>query len=342
MSAYANPQNLQGQIEGLAGSLRGLDQALAQEKERSRKLAEELSAARKSHESVQTQLEARNRELELSHEKIKAALTLHQQNDQKIGQQYRALHAGYLRLRDELNQYRSAWAEVLQREKEAKLIIMEGDKSRERVRELEVVLDRSGREANENRSRSEQLERHLKTYQDELQATLVRLHSAEAKFAELSKELEAQRASRRNMDEEISKIEASLQERMQWGLLKEREKVRAELEKQSAQQLEQDREYAREAFNEFRQRLEAEVTRLTQALASEERQTKQLSAAMISEKIRHENELLALESELASIRQMVAQTASAELAEHLELQHHKLSAIRTSSVVTAGPDPSAN
>ena len=240
MSAYANPQTQTqnqaaqgglGQLEGLAGTLRALEAALQQEKERSAKLAADLAATQAGHDQNTQDLRARNRELELNQEKYKAALSLHLENEKKLNQQHKVLHTDYLRIRDELGQYRSAWSEVLQREKEAKLILVEGDKSRERIRDLESQLETSQLEQIESRKRIEQLERHSKSYQDELQAALVRLHSAESKFAELSKEYEAFRASKRSMDEEVAKIEASMRERMHWGALKEREKIRAELEK---------------------------------------------------------------------------------------------------------------
>lgn len=352
MSAYVNPQtatqgtqNAQsaiaglGQLEGLASTLRGMETALQQEKEKSRKLTSDLAAAASAHEQNIQDLRSRNRELELNQEKYKAALTLHQENEKKINQQHKVLHTDYLRLRDELNQYRAAWAEVLQREKEAKLIIVEGDKSRERIRELESQLESAQLEQIESRKRIEQLERHAKSYQDELQSALIRLHSSESKFAELSKEYEAFRASKRSMDEEVAKIEASMRERMHWGALKEREKIRAELEKEAAQ----EREKVRDSFNEMRIQLETQIARITQSLSHEERRAQQLSGVIISEKVRHQDELSALQEEVLGMRQTLAgvlmEGGSLEHAlEQLDAQHQRIAAARARATVMAQPD----
>ena len=348
MSAYANPQTQTqnqaaqgglGQLEGLAGTLRALEAALQQEKERSGKLAADLAATQAGHDQNTQELRARNRELELNQEKYKAALSLHLENEKKLNQQHKVLHTDYLRIRDELGQYRSAWSEVLQREKEAKLILVEGDKSRERIRDLESQLETSQLEQIESRKRIEQLERHSKSYQDELQAALVRLHSAESKFAELSKEYEAFRASKRSMDEEVAKIEASMRERMHWGALKEREKIRAELEKEAAQ----DRERVRESFNEVRIQLETQIARLTQSLSHEERRGQQLSGAIIAEKMRHQDELAAVQEEVLGMRHILASALLEggdidHALEQLESQHQRIAAARARATVMAQPD----
>jgi chromosome segregation ATPase len=343
MSAYANPQTQTqsglGQLEGLAGTLRGLETALQQEKEKAKKLAAELTAAQAGHEQNTQELRARNRELELNQEKYKAALSLHLENEKKLNQQHKVLHTDYLRIRDELNQYRAAWSEVLQREKEAKLILVEGDKSRERIRELESQLETAQLEQIESRKRIEQLERHSKSYQDELQAALVRIHSAESKFSELSKEYETFRASKRSMDEEIAKIEASMRERMHWGALKEREKIRAELEKEAAQ----ERERVRESFNELRIQLETQIARLTQSLSHEERRSQQLSGVIISEKMRHQDELATIQEEVLGMRQILAASLLEggnidQALEQLESQHQRIAAARARATVMAQPD----
>lgn len=354
MSAYANSTNVQnntganasagaiaglGQLEGLAGTLRNLEASLAAEKEKNRKLAADLNTAATNHETAMQELRARNRELELNQEKYKAALTLHLDNEKKINQQHKVLHTEYLRIRDELNQYRAAWSEVLQREKEAKLILVEGDKGRERVRELEHQLENAQLEQIEGRKRIEQLERHAKSYQEELQASLVRLHSSETKFAEISKEYEAFRASKRSMDEEIAKIESSMRERMHWGALKEREKIRAELEKEAAQ----EREKVRDSFNEVRIQLETQIARLTQTVSHEERRSQQLSAAIIGEKVRHQDELAALQEEVLGMRQLINEAVlegagPEQLLEQLESQNHRIVAARSRATVMAQPD----
>jgi chromosome segregation ATPase len=347
MSAYANPQNQSqaasglGQLEGLAGTLRALESALHQEKEKSRKLAADLAAQSTAQEQALQELRTRNRELELNQEKYKAAVSLHLENENKISQQYKGLNAEYLRLRDELNQYRAAWAEVLQREKEAKLIIAEGDKARERIRDLERQLDSALGEQAESRKRIEQLERHSKSYQEELQAALIRLHSAESKFSELSKEYETFRASKRNMDEELAKIEATMSERMQWVALKEREKIRTELEKEAAQ----DREKSREAFHEIRISLEAQLARLTQSVMAEERRSQQLSSVLITEKVRHQDELSLLQEEVLGMRKILIEAVDSEVdlelvLEQLDQQQQRIAAARAKATVMAQPDAS--
>ena len=125
---------------------------------------------------------------------------------------------------------------------------------------------------------------------------------------------------------------------MQWSLLKEREKIRVELEKDAAQ----DRESAREIFNELRTQLESEVATLQQSLNQEQRQSQQVSAVLISEKIRHEDELATLQGELAAIRKTIGDLGGQELAAALEAQHQRIASIRARARTHARPDAQSN
>ncbi|MBY0470150.1 hypothetical protein K2X30_03205 [bacterium] len=138
-------------------------------------------------------------------------------------------------LRKELTQYRGAWTDVLQKEKEAKLAIKEYEIDREKISALELKLKKAVSDLSVEKTAREQVERHAKSYQLELQNTLVRLHSAEAKFAELMKEQQALSASKRVFDQELKKAEVSMRERLEWEFSREKEKTKAEYEKKLAQ-----------------------------------------------------------------------------------------------------------
>lgn len=234
-------------IEALFAATRQLETALSNERNKTKKLKDELGRVQAGYERIIKDAESKNNELSSNEHKFKTALSAYGENEKRLNARLQWLTIEYKKVHKELTQYRGVWSEVLQREREAKLIIRESEKISHRLIDVEAQNKTSMEAAATEKAKREQIERHAKSYQIELQNALVRLHSAEAKFSELSKELQILSQSKRNMDDEIARIEATIKERHQWESLKIREQLRTEAEKKIAQERELLREQAKES-----------------------------------------------------------------------------------------------
>jgi len=237
------------------------------------------------------------------------------------------------KVRDELNQYRSAWTEVLQREREAKMILADSEHSARRLSELEATSRDLGGALKQERTRREQAERHAQSYQLELKNALVRIHSAEAKFNELTQELNAHRIARRSMEEEVAEVEKSLRERLDWESLKEREKLKAEMERSMAHERERVRQAAieqarleiepvilleREQAARARDSLDAESTALRSTLEQVSREREALRQELLARN--------RLEQESAQSQQARERTAQESVKRETESIRRELTA----------------
>lgn len=109
----------------------------------------------------------------------------------------------------ELAQYRRAWMGVLEREREAKHYIQNNERTQAYLAQVQKQLTQLTEQRDDERSRREQLERHSKSYQTELQSTLIRLHSAEARLSELSREYQVLQQIRRDQRESHFRVDRS-------------------------------------------------------------------------------------------------------------------------------------
>ena len=269
---FPNVPNMFAKLDAFVHAAKQLEVLLAQEKNKARKLKEELDNAHATYDRLLQEAHGQSREISIREERLKAALAAYQGYEKKITVQGKAMAQEVRKLKAELSHYKAAWAGVLQREKEAKIFIEESSRLRLRGNELESRCKLAEEALESQKAKNAQIERHSQSYQAELQSTLIRLHSAESKFKQLSIELSAYQQSRKTIDEEIAKIEASMQERLHWASLKEREKIRAELEKESAL----ERERFRNTQIQSRSQADMELGRLTSALEVERHDTLKL------------------------------------------------------------------
>jgi chromosome segregation ATPase len=239
-----------------------LEIALREERSAKEKLAAEMKAQAQKHEQALDEERAKTQENLARERKYQAAIHSYQENEKLLNEKIRQLTVEISTVRGELHKYQQAWAMVLEREREAKMIIQESRERGQRLNEAEEKLKKLGEELRSERKARDQADRHGKNYQNELQNTLVRLHSAEARFTELSKELQAVHAAKRNVDNEIKKVEETIRERYRWEFIREREKLKAEMEKTSIAEREAMREEIRQGvMTEYERRLNLERER---------------------------------------------------------------------------------
>lgn len=268
-------------LEGFLTSARKLEEALGEEKKRSQKIAQEYLSTRTTLENAVRELQNRLVQRENKIAAITQAFQSLQASENRMKQEMSETGTREKKLEAEIAQYKNAWNEVLAREAQARGAIIELEKMksvvvehRNQIRTLETKL-------NEVTSNAATHSRHAETYQRELQSSLIRIQSAEAKYNQLQKELAILNQSKRNADEEIARIEANMKERFRWELATEKERLRAEIEKDAALDRERFREIARNQMRaeverqigpdrEAREAAEAELARVQNAIAEVE------------------------------------------------------------------------
>ena len=250
-----SPNGITQHLEGFLQSARKLEDALGEEKKRSQKIAQEYLATRTTLENAVRELQNRLIQRENKIQAVTQAYQNIQSVEAQLKNELRELSEREKKAATELNQYRTAWNEVLAREAHARATIMEHEKTKSILNERLNQMRTLEAKASEAHANAAIHSRHADTYQRELQSALIRIQSAETKYSQIQKELTAVSQSKRNADEEIARIEASMKERFRWELATEKERIRAELEKDAA--------LDRERFREItRTQMRAEIERL--------------------------------------------------------------------------------
>ena len=234
-----------GKMESFISATRQLEESLDLEKKKSQKLKKDYAHAYSTYEKMLQEFQSRVREYEINETRLKTKLAERETTSERATTQLKELSAEEKKIRSELTHYKAAWADVLTREKEAKKVLVEIHQLQRKYKESEALCLSLQQQVAAEKSKREQMERHAQGYQRELQNTLVRIHSSESKYNEMTKELQAVSQVKRNADEEISKLENTMKERFKWEFATERERVKAELEKDSVLDRERFREISR-------------------------------------------------------------------------------------------------
>jgi chromosome segregation ATPase len=243
-------------LEGFLASARKLEEALGEEKKRSQKIAQEYLATRTTLENAVRELQNRLVQRENKIQAIAQAFQNAQGSEGRLRNEIREISEREKKASTELAQYQSAWNEVLARESNARGALIEYEKAKNTLNEQRNHIRTLEAKIAETHQNAATHSRHAETYQRELQSALIRIQSSEAKYSQIQKELSVLSQSKRNADEEIARIETSMKERFRWELATEKERLRAELEKDSALDRERFREIAR---NQMRSEIERQT-----------------------------------------------------------------------------------
>ena len=259
---------------------------------------------------------ARAGELTVENGRVRSQFSQLEQTQLELKDRLKSAERDRRQALEELKRYQTAWASVLERDREAKVIIEESRRAIDQARELEKGRLSLTQSLEAEKSAREQVERHSKGYQAELQSALVRLHSSEAKFSELTQELQALREGRKTVDDEIARIEKTMRERFELDLAREREKMRGELEKELRPRIETESErhwlreratleaslesrvqelklYQARPSREEYERLVVELQGFRSALDAETSRAERLEEALVSGNLSFEQPILA-------------------------------------------------
>jgi hypothetical protein len=267
---FAAFANASAQIQG----------ALQTERERARRLEEQLVDSRRRLAETLAEDRTRIQELSGAVATLRASNGQHVEHSRELEEKVRILNSRYQVQTDELQRYRAAWADVLQREREAKSALLKSVEQEKRSETLQSQVDQLSQVLAEEQQKRERSERFAEAYQAELKHALVRIHAAESKFSELSKEHQTLAQSKRNFQEEVAKVEAQIRERANWEVQRERERLRLEQDRlqseherariEGERQLAEERERTRsELQRSLLEELESRVSQERKALVQE-------------------------------------------------------------------------
>ncbi len=179
------------------------ENALLQERRISKKLQEDLNEAHSVYEKLLKNSETKNRELVLELNRLKAALFEQNSQDGKRKEQIQFLSERLASTRSELFRYKSAWASVLEREREAKLILNETREDKEKTELLQKQCQALSDLLNQERTRNDCLKNDLDKQTTEKNGESERIFRDKL-TAELKKEQERLKAeSKRLLKAEI-------------------------------------------------------------------------------------------------------------------------------------------
>ena len=265
-------QSREVQVKSLEG---GLTSSQSKEKQ----LESMIHAFRSRDEQMQRTIE----ELRRVDRDFRAYIELQKAQIEAQFQQQKA-EAG--KTAEELSHYKAAWAQVMERDQEARMILSEREKWKQKVDATEERFDQVKKSLAVTTERLERSEKHSEQYQKELQSVLIRLQSAEGKFNQLQKEYQLVSQNKKNAEEEIQRYEQQMQERLKWEVATQKEKLKAEYEREAALERERFRELSRKSVqNEIEKLMAGERARMKQIsedferLSIENQKLRQTSAA---------------------------------------------------------------
>jgi chromosome segregation ATPase len=209
-------------LEGFIESAKKLEGALAEERKRSQKIAQEYLSIRTKLEGAVRELQSRVLQRDNKIQAFSEALGRASANEARLKHELALLADRERKASSELAQYRSAWNEVLAREATARDIVIEHEKTK-------MLLDEAKRTAAIHF-------RNAENHHRDLQTALARIQGAESKYSQAQKELAILSQNQRNADEEIKRIESAFRAHFQKEMTIERERVRADAERRLAQE----------------------------------------------------------------------------------------------------------
>jgi hypothetical protein len=240
-------------LEGFIHSAKKLEEALAEERKRSQRIAQEYLATRTKLEGAVRELQSRVLQRENKVLALSEALKSASAGEERLKNELRELVERERKASAELAQYQSAWNEVLAREATARDIVIEHEKTK-------ILLEEAKKTATIHF-------RNAENYHRELQSALGRIGTTEAKYAQAQKDLSLLSRNQQNADAEIARIEANLRAQLQQELTNERNRLRAEAEHYVVVERDRVRDLAR---GQIRSEMEAEVAREREARVAAE------------------------------------------------------------------------
>ncbi len=204
--------NFTGTFEAAVMAAQQMDLSLSKEKSKTERLEKSLSEMKISYERLLREAQSSIREISIQNEKLRKIYHTQKAHIETLSKSENEQKLEAQRLDTELQRFKRAWSEVIQREREAKMILVESQETKaraqqsgEKVRTLEDQLRIEKQARIEAESRGEKI-------REELQSVMIKLHSAEARFNQVTREIGIQNISQKEVESRLERIEDLLED----------------------------------------------------------------------------------------------------------------------------------
>lgn len=249
-------------LEGFLQTARNLEDALAEEKKKTQKIAQEYITTRATLENGVRELQSRLYQRETKLRSMSESLNVLRLSEDTLRKEMSVNAEREKKNAEELAQFKLAWNEVLAREAQAREKLLDLERTKRALQdqqnkslELEISL-KDAREALENQARESAAK------QKEVQNAYQHLQVAEKKHQHLQAEVAAAMESRKKTEATMLRMEADLRAELEWELTTERAALRADTEKE----ITADRKHVRDSA---RNQMRIEIARVTEEKSQE-------------------------------------------------------------------------
>jgi plectin len=249
-------------LENFLQTARDLEQSLATEKERSRKIAQEYLRTRAQLENGIKELKTRLIQKDSQIATLNESLSVLRLSEDGIRKELATLSENERKLASEITRYKLAWNEAKARESQAKKTAEELDETRRALEEQRNKTLETELLLNDSRKAAEDTSKELLAKRNELSAAVEKLRSAARIQSELQAKITALSEEQKAVEARMLRMDSDLRREMEWELASERSKLRLEMEKEIAN----DRRHVRETA---KKQIKIEIERINSEKSSE-------------------------------------------------------------------------
>ncbi len=282
----ASGNTINQHLEGFMQSVRKLEESLAAEKKKNQKIAQDYLATRTILENAARELQGRVGERDkkiLERDQKISAISKAYRTLQAAGAQAKAdalaAEERESKVLAELNQFKTAWGEVLARENQARDLILEHEKAKRILAEQRIRIHGLESSMNEANQAIAAHTRNAEIYRRELEATALRMQNAESRINQIQRDATAENQRVRGEAERLIQDER----RTARAAAQELERIQAKLQ----------------ATLDLNARLHSEMKAMTAARATD-------AARMTNDAARMANELTSLGAKLEATQRELA------------------------------------
>jgi hypothetical protein len=234
---------LSAQFSGFAKNIKTLEASLAHEKSKNERLRLDWIKAQEQVTAKMKESQSRIRELTFAENRLKEKMQESDRIEADLRTKLAAIEESYASARLENGRYRNSWNELIQREKEAKMILADADQIKHALADAEKLNQLLQDSVHQEREARSKLERELKHRELEFGNAQARVHIAEGRAADKIREHQI----------ELEKIRNSMEERMAQAK-RENQELKKTLEHLRTERALDNERYARRIADERRER----------------------------------------------------------------------------------------
>lgn len=200
-----------GELESVVLATQQIEVSLQHERAKSARLERTLIDTKANYDRLLSEAKAVHEQNRVQLEKFRNVAKEAQEQERSMALKQSETLAELKRAESELQHYKKAWGEVLQREKEAKLVIAENEDLKQRIQIIENRKQGLEEALRSELRRREEAEKQIEAGREELQKALVRAHTSEARYQNFTREMAIFTATQKTIEQRLAKIEANLQ-----------------------------------------------------------------------------------------------------------------------------------